>query len=142
MRKIATLFLVMALASGFVLLVEEWTPAGANEALRNEIVVQDELDKKIEALTKRVDQLESDKTTLTLKNETQAALLGEIYGWLRTVNTACESLDASMDSARTNGFEKAGPNPRAKKEVLKGLQTFAANLRATNPTTAKKTAKK
>ncbi len=99
--------------------------------LKNEAVRQ-----TLEDLTKRVEKLEADKAVLEVKIKAQAKLLGQIYAWLRSVPEACAALEASVLEARKNGFEKAGPNPRAKRNVLEGLRSFADALNAKNPAKA------
>lgn len=138
MRSFATVALFLIAIIGSSVLSGNSTPVQANETVPSPTAVQDEIVKKLEVLTKRVDQLENEKMALQLKNKTQAQLLGEIYRWMKAVSSACEGLDASVQTARENGFEKAGPNPRAKKEVLSGLENFAGAVRSSNPTTPRK----
>ncbi len=101
---------------------------------------QDEMAQKLEALTKRVSELEASKVAMEVKVKTQGALLGEVYSWMRSLPSASSALVKSMDEARKNGFEAAGPNPMAKTNVLEGLKSFAEALNASNP--AKKATKK
>lgn len=58
--------------------------------------------------------------------------------WFDALPALCNALDQKMESARTNGFEKAGPNPEAKKDVLDGLKAFAKSLPAKTPAVADK----
>lgn len=76
------------------------------------------------------------------KAEARAKVLEEFAQksreWFDGLPALCNALDQKMESARTNGFEKAGPNPDAKKDVLDGLKAFAKALQAKTPAAADK----
>ncbi len=117
--------------------------SGANESSTTPPASSaDELQDQLEDLAKRVTQLESAKLSLEIKVKTQGELLGEIYGWMRTLPAASEALRGSLETAKKNGFAKAGPNPRAKNNLLDGLKEFAKALSASNPAKPKTPKKK
>ena len=92
---------------------------------------------ELEAKTADMELLTKSNAVLEQKAAAHEELLRGVYAWLRTLPAATQGLVAKVDSARENGFEKAGPNPRAKTDVLEGLRAFARSLNAANPTKAK-----
>ena len=137
MRTTVSLSLALIFVAG-LLFVDMQAASGAGES---ELRMQDETAQKLAELTKRVEKLESEKATMEVKMKAQSALLADIYGWLRTLPETCTALDQALSNAQKNGFEKAGPNPRAKKQVIRGLKSFAMSLNAGNPAKAKKKTK-
>ena len=121
---------VLTIFAALVLLVGFAAPRDAN--------TQD-LDERITALEKQVKDLKTSNQKLELSVNTHQDILAQVFGWFRELNGACVGLAASMDTARQNGFEKAGPNPRAKTAVLDGVKGFAQALQASNPAPTKRT---
>lgn len=103
-------------------------------------VMQDAGDKKkaedlaaqVQALKEQAQKAEDRLALVEKKAKDTEAALAVVEKWLAAVPAACTALDAKMDSARVNGFEKAGPNPDAKRDVLDGLKAFAKALAAAN----------
>lgn len=103
-----------------------YQPGAKARALQD---AQDENDE----LRRRVRKLEEHMALVDANLANHQELLKGIFGWFRELPTKCTTLDESMDNARKNGFEYAGPNPRAKSNVLDGLKSFAKSLRNGNP---------
>ena len=82
----------------------------------------------------KVEKLTLENATLTSKIRTHEAVLADVFVFFRALPKACEALDKKMDEARQNGFEKAGPNPLSKTDVLDGIKHFTIALRAADPT--------
>lgn len=92
-----------------------------------------DLEERIQALEAQVQELKAGRETVEQNLKAHQDILAQVFGWFRQLDGACNALNGSMDSARRNGFEKAGPNPRAKTNVLDGLKIFAQTLKAGNP---------
>lgn len=88
---------------------------------------------EIKALKEAVAKLEETGKKEGEKVKAIEAELAKIQAWFKALPAVCKDLDARVDSARANGFEKAGPNPDAKKDVLDGLKSLAKALNAANP---------
>ena len=93
-----------------------------------------ELADRVAALETKVKKLEEERAKMMGDLALHQELLGKVFAWFRGLPELCTALDKAMLSARDNGFEKAGPNPRAKRDVLEGLRAFAAGVDAKNPT--------
>ena len=86
------------------------------------------------ALEARLKSIEEERAKTSADLALHQELLGKVFGWFRELPALTAALDKAMLSARQNGFEKAGANPRAKPDVLEGLRAFAAAIDAKNPT--------
>lgn len=97
-----------------------------------------DLEEKVTLLEKRLAEADEARAEqgrrLAALEESQA----RTQAWFQSLGPALNALHGKMDEARKNGFEKAGPNPRAKKAVLDGIQSFSKSLspKASAPETA------
>ena len=92
-----------------------------------------DLEARVAALEKRVKAIENDKAVLESKLAAQGELLQAVYTWFRELPRAGERLNERLENARKWGFLMAGPNPRAKQEVLDGLEEFLTRIVSANP---------
>lgn len=80
-----------------------------------------DLEARVQKLEAAQKILVTDLALVTRQNQ-------ELRAWASSIPAICEKLDQRMDSSRKNGFEYAGAHPRAKKDILDGLKSFAAGL--------------
>ena len=117
------LILPIALLCAFALATTTGT-AGAPE-----FTTQD-LAEKVASLETKLDELSKAHETLTAAHaalEKEHEALGKtVDGW---ANSA-KALQSAVKDAESQGFLMAGPNPKAKKSLLDGLQGFAGKMAA------------
>ena len=92
-----------------------------------------ELKKTVESMKLQIVELNSNNESLKIRLDTHETLLKSTFAWLRALPEVTKSLEDSVASARKNGFEGAGPNPRAKTDLLNGIEAFARTLNKANP---------
>ncbi len=130
---------IIFIASALALLLVAFNPGSrAAESPATTLAPQDELTERVKKLEERVDKLESEKAALELSVAAHQKLLKDTFSWLASLPKAADALSDGMDQARKLGFEAAGPNPKAKAEVLESLKGFARALNAGNPASTSK----
>ncbi|MEZ6196284.1 MAG: hypothetical protein R3F20_11260 [Planctomycetota bacterium] len=87
-----------------------------------------DLGEQVAALEKQVLEAQTARQELELRTKKLEDDLATVQAWLGGLPAALTALDGKMNDARRDGFEAAGPNPRAKKAVLDGIKSFAATL--------------
>ena len=97
------------------------------------IVERQDLAAEVKELRTRVEKLEEGARRSEAATKLQDEKIVALQSFVKALPQACQGLDQRMDSARANGFEEAGPNPKAKTDVLEGLKGFAKALNTANP---------